>query len=78
MLVSAGLIDGLLGLLLAGKGAGVIAAYCVIAGLVWLLWIAVVMFAAKRQKGSRKTSNDIRMAALVDEDERDRGMYSGR
>lgn len=78
VLVSAGLINGLLGCLLAGKGAGVIAAYCIIAGLIWALWIAVMVFAAKKQKRSSKSNNDIRMAALVDErDERDRGMYTG-
>lgn len=66
-MVSAGLINGLLGLLLAGKGAGTIAAYCIVAGAVWVLWVVLVIFAAKRQKKSTLDGSDIRMAALVDE-----------
>ena len=76
-IVSAGLLDGLLGCLLAGKGTGTTVAYCIIAGGLWVLWIVVVMFAAKRQKRSKTYRNDIRMAALVDEqDERSGRMYN--
>jgi len=78
VLVSAGLIDGLLGCILAGQGVGIIVAYCIIAGGVWVLWILIVVWAAKRQKKSKVQRNDIRMAALVDErDERGGGMYNG-
>lgn len=76
-MVSAGLINGLLGLLLAGKGTGTIAAYCIVAGGVWVLWIVLVIFAAKRQKKSTLHRDDIRMAALVDErNGRGEGMYN--
>ena len=76
VIVSAGLIDGLLGCLLAGKGTGTIVAYCIIAGGVWVIWIAVVMFAAKRQNKSGRYTNDIRMAALENErDGRGSGVY---
>ena len=53
-------------------------AYCIVAGGVWVLWIVVVVFAAKRQKKSGTYTSDIRMAALVDErDGRGGGMYNG-
>ena len=78
VIVSAGLIDGLLGCLLAGKGTGTIVAYCVVAGGVWVIWILVVIFAAKRQKKSGTYTSDIRMAGLVDErDGRCGEMYDG-
>lgn len=78
VIVSAGLIDGLLGILLAGKGTGTIAAYCVVAGGVWIIWILVVVFAAKREKKSGRYRNDIRMAALGNErDGSDEGIYNG-
>lgn len=75
LIVTAGLIDGLLGCLLAGKGTGIIVAYCIIAGGVWILWIVVVVYAAKRQKRSKMQRNDVRMTTLVDEeDERNGGI----
>ena len=53
-------------------------AYCVVAGGVWVIWILVVMFAAKRQKKSGTYTSDIRMAALVNErDGRGEGIYDG-
>ena len=67
VLVSAGLIDGVLGLTLAGKGAGVIVAYCIVAGGVWIIWIVVLVRASKRQKSSKGRRDDMRMEALVDE-----------
>lgn len=80
VLVSAGLLDGFFGLLLAGQGAGILAAYGIIAGGVWVLWILVVVFTGRRQKRKKIQTNDIRMAALVDErDGRvgNGGMYNG-
>ena len=67
VLVSAGLIDGVLGLTLAGKGAGVIVAYCVVAGGVWIVWMVVLVCAFKRQKSSKGRRNDMRMEPLADE-----------
>ena len=67
VLVSAGLIDGVLGLTLAGKGAGVIVAYCIVAGGVWIIWIVVLVCASKRPKSWKEQRNDITMEALVDE-----------
>ena len=77
LLVTAGLIDGLLGLTLAGQSTGTTVAYCIVAAGVWVLWIVVVVYATKRQKRMKVRRNDVRMAALVDERvERDKGMYN--
>jgi len=77
VLVTAGLINGVLGCVLAGKGTGVIVAYCIVAGGVWILWIVVVICASKRPKWSKEQRNDIRMGALVDErDGEGGGMYN--
>lgn len=76
MIVTVGTVDGLLGLSLAGQSTGTIVAYCVVAGGVWVLWIVVVVYAAKRQRRAKVQRNNIRMASLVDE--RDgRGMSNG-
>ena len=75
-----GLINGLFGLLLAEQSIGTIVAYCIVAGGVWVLWIVVVVCAAKRQKRAKMQRNDIRMAALVDERDghvRSEGVYNG-
>ena len=78
VLVSAGLIDGVLGLTLAGKGAGVIVAYCIVAGGVWIIWIVVLVCASKRQKSSKGQLKDITMEALIDERDGEGGrMWNG-
>ena len=76
VLVTLGLIDGVLGWLLAGKKAGTIVAYCIVAGGVWVSWIAVVVCAAKRRKRVKVQRDDMRMAAMVNErDERGEETY---
>lgn len=77
VVVTVGFIDGLLGLTLAGQSTGTIVVYCVVAGGIWILWIVVVVYAAKRQRRAKVQRSNIRMAALVDEqDGRDgRNMY---
>lgn len=67
VIVTAGTIDGLLDLLLAGQSSGLIVAYSVIAGAIWVLWIVFVISAAKKQKTARLKRNDVRMASLVHE-----------
>ena len=78
VIVTAGLIDGVLGLSLADQSTGLIVSYCVIAGGVWVLWIVAIIYAAKRQKKTKLQSNDIRMTTLVDERDRNdtRGKYN--
>lgn len=78
LLVTAGLIDGLLGLTLAGQSTGTIVAYVIIAGAVWLLWVFVVFRTIKRQKMTKVQRNEVRMTALVeDQDRRGGESYDG-
>ena len=76
MIVTAGTVDGLLGLSLAGQSTGTIVAYCFVAGGIWVLWIVIVFYAARRKSKAKVQRNNVRMASLVDErDRRDgRGM----
>jgi len=72
------LIDGLLGLTLAGQSTATTVAYCIVAGAVWLLWILIIVRATKRQKTAKVQRNDVRLAALVeDRDRRSGELYNG-
>ena len=73
LLVTAGLVDGLLGILLASRSTGIIVAYCVVAGAVWLLWVSVGIRAMKQQKTTKAQRNDIRLGALVEHEDRSSG-----
>ena len=79
VVVTIGIIDGVLGLTLAGQSTGTIVAYCVVAGGIWALWIVFVVYAAKRQSRAKVQRNNIRMASLLDERDGANGreMYSG-
>ena len=57
-MVTLGLVNGLLGLTLAGQGVGPIAAYCIVATGVGVVWVAIVFRVAKRAQ------NNIRMEEL--------------
>jgi len=50
--VTAGIINGGLGLMLAGNTVKGEIAYGVIAGVIWVVWLAVVIWSSLRAKGS--------------------------
>lgn len=78
LLVTAGLVDGLLGILLASQSTGITVAYCVVAGAVWLLWISVGIRVTKKQKTTKAQRNEIRLGTLVEDQNRRSGeVYTG-
>ena len=52
MILTAGVINGGLGLMLSGNTVKGEIAYGVIAGTIWLVWVAVVVLSYVRGKGS--------------------------
>ena len=80
VLVTLGLVNGILGLRLAGQSAAKQLLYLLVAGLVWLAWVLVVWIREKRKgklengkyaqgRGGGRGEGGIRMATLAEEDE---------
>lgn len=59
-MITLGIVNGGLGLELADKGKGAYIAYGVVAGIVWLLYIAVAVYGevTRRNKGTTDETQD--------------------